>query len=341
MNYKARYIQAVIDFLPARQREEVRKEVDLLICDLMDQKLDQGLSTEDAIVQTLSELGSPAALAERYKEKQSFLIGPALFDLYKIVLQIVMVCTLIGVSIGLALKYMLDTDAMPAAAAGYLGAIFSAIIQSFAWVTIVFAIMEYANIDTKSWQSSNKEWTPDKLPPVTHKSLKIHAAGPIIAIIFLVLFTILATSSYQYLGILVKSETNWSWQAVSFFNEAQFKSYLPMIWIVSLFGLLIECMKLLTKKWTPLVIILQGALTIAASIAACVIFSDSLVWNQQFISELANVKFISEDSALKEQAANIWSSIQKKIIPIVLLFGAIDFISLAFKWVKYTKQSKQ
>src|SRR5690554_2970853 len=86
-----RYIYAVTKRLPENQRKEIEIELRSLIDDMIMSKSDE--PNEAIIKEALLELGDPAELADQYRDKKRYLIGPDYIDQYFFVLKIVLSAT--------------------------------------------------------------------------------------------------------------------------------------------------------------------------------------------------------------------------------------------------------
>src|SRR5690554_3471299 len=95
MNYIERYIHAVVKYLPEKDRLEVRDELKANIYDMLGHD-----HSEENIIRTLEEMGSPFKLALSYMGTEHYIIGPKVYHLYLEVLKIVaMAAVIIGVII--------------------------------------------------------------------------------------------------------------------------------------------------------------------------------------------------------------------------------------------------
>ncbi len=163
-----RYLQAVKFWLPKEQQDDIVAELSEDIRSQIEEqegKLGRKLDSAE-IGAILKRHGRPSLVANRYLPQQ-FLIGPALFPIYKLVLKIVILCYLVPwllVWVGL-----MSFDSSYRAAHSVSGDLVSAWgsfwINSFmaiGIVTVVFAVVE--RIRNKPGFLDN--WDPAKLPPV-------------------------------------------------------------------------------------------------------------------------------------------------------------------------------
>ena len=89
-NLIERYVQEVTRRLPEKERAEVSRELKSNIYDMLPEHPD-----EEAIKKVLNSLGSPAALAEKYRQNPRYLISPAYFDEYTRALKWLMIAGLV------------------------------------------------------------------------------------------------------------------------------------------------------------------------------------------------------------------------------------------------------
>jgi hypothetical protein len=159
-----RYLQSVKLMLPRKQRNDVIRELSDEILSQVEEK-EAGLGrplNEDEQVALLKKLGHPMLLASRYN-KQRYLIDPAIFAIYWMVLRLVLVVTFFGMAVG----------AVAVAATGQgLGKAIAILVQYpfaalsvFAWVTIVFVVLDIIQVKFDFYG----KWDPRTLPKL-HKN---------------------------------------------------------------------------------------------------------------------------------------------------------------------------
>ena len=206
-----RYLQAVKFALPQAQRDDIIKELRDSICSQVEEKeasLGRGLNQEE-VAELLKKMGSPPQLASRYGKPRQ-LISAALFPIYWKVLQL---------ALGIALLvHAALTIGMSAAGKPFLeclGVLFSypgAALMVFAWVTLVFAAMEYfgaklkiAGLSTAALQMgalpNGDHWDPLMLPALTKQEPQKSRFELIAQLVVQTFFGVwwLAGLRYQYL----------------------------------------------------------------------------------------------------------------------------------------------
>ena len=154
MELVERYLQAVRFWLPKAQREDISAELSENIHSQIEER-ESSLGhklTESEVAEILKQHGRPFLVANRFRPQQ-YLIGPALFPTYVLVLKMAAlfyVLPWVLVWIGLRLSHV---------PVGPVGTTFWGL---FGGITVVFVILE--RIQAKSGFLEN--WDPRKLPPV-------------------------------------------------------------------------------------------------------------------------------------------------------------------------------
>lgn len=178
-----RYLQSVKWMLPRNQQDDVVRELSDEILSQVEEKeaaLGRPL-TEDEQVALLKQLGHPMMLASRYR-KQRYLIDPSIFAIYWLVLRLVLVIAFFGMAVG----------AVAVAATGQglgkaLGILFQyplAALSVFAWVTIVFVILDIIQVKFNFFA----KWDPRTLPKLTKKDPKHSMVESVAGLVFGAIF---------------------------------------------------------------------------------------------------------------------------------------------------------
>lgn len=194
-----RYLQSVKSALPKRQQEDVVRELTDEVLSRVEEKEDAlgRPLTEDEQVALLKGLGHPWLLASRYR-KQRYLIDPSIFAVYWIALRLILVVTFFAMAIG----------AVSLAATGQgLGAAWKILFQYpmaalkvFAWVTLVFVVLDIVQAKLNFFE----KWDPRSLPKLSksHKcaSTRDSVAGMVVAAIFGVWWLVALKNQFWLFG---------------------------------------------------------------------------------------------------------------------------------------------
>jgi hypothetical protein len=220
-----RYVYAVTNRLPSNQREDVEKELKSLIDDMLSGRSGGEKPTLKEVEAVLLELGEPSRLADRYRGARRYLIGPENFDTYLMLLKIVGAAVTFGLTLALVIGYIVDPPQHLLEALGhYVSTMLSALAGVFAWLTIVFALLEHYGVNTSDL-AKEKQWRPADLPQVPAKAALIRPLEPILGIVFTVLFIILLNAASQLIGIYSVGEDVVT--VTPLLNREVFKLYLP------------------------------------------------------------------------------------------------------------------
>ena len=168
MDLLDRYLQAVKFWLPRAQQDDIVAELsEDLRAQIEEQetKLGRQLNeTETAAI--LKQRGRPLLVANRYLPQQS-LIGPVLFPVYRFVLKIVVLCSLVPPLMAWIGRMTFDpsyrsTHSIGIAVIGAWGPFWVTAFIAVGVVTIVFAVLERAQSHSRFLE----DWDPRKLRPV-------------------------------------------------------------------------------------------------------------------------------------------------------------------------------
>jgi hypothetical protein len=168
MDLLDRYLQSVGRHLPAARCGDILAELRANLEAQLEEREDElGRPLTNAEIDAwLKELGSPFQMASRYLPQQS-LIGPALFPTYWYVLRLVFVWAVAIYALVNAVLLGINGVTAPAVVEALLR-IPAVIFTTAAWVTLVFAALEFATHryprQCAPLLASTVQWEPDGLP---------------------------------------------------------------------------------------------------------------------------------------------------------------------------------
>lgn len=253
-NLIERYVHDVTRRLPEKDRDEVSKELRSNIYDMLPENAD-----ENEIKAVLYELGAPASLAEKYRQKPRYLISPAIYDDYvrvlRWVLPLVGVVTLvIGMILGaidaikdgmVDLSYVISNTLSKGIALGV-----SATFQALVWTTAGFVIAEH----TGAKAGKEQEWKIEDLPEVLPNGKgKISLSDSITELVLTVVFSILAILLCSGLSPIVFIIQDGDIQIRTLFSSGFLASCIPAIAVMALLGICECIIKMKERRWTALV----------------------------------------------------------------------------------------
>lgn len=276
-----RYIYAVTKELPENYRDEVALDLKALIYEMIDDCDDQ-LSEEQKIESVLRKLGHPKKLAAKYRGKERYLIGPGYFDRYLFFIKIVLLSILIGISVSVGMRALTSNEGVIEVIVDYLFTLFSASLQGLAWVTLIFALLEYYDVSLGA-ESAADEWDPASLPLPPERKADISRGESIFSIIFSTVFLILFVLLSDRIGIYYDIGSDYTF--IPLFNTEVLDNYLVLIVLVFIINILIEVIKVIKGKWTIRLAVVTALLNIISAAVFITIINTMSIWNNEIIME--------------------------------------------------------
>jgi len=181
-----RYLQAIGRNLPRNQRADILSELHSALMDTLDAR--GGDTSEESVVQVIKEMGPPQKVASSYHAEGQYLIGPALYPTFKLVLGIVFTAVIGAqlLAIMLAVGLSGETFSLPE---DFLG-IINGLPSALGMVVIVFALLQYFGVNT---EKEEEAFDPRKLPALEGEDEPVKRGEQIFSIVMeVVLLAILS-----------------------------------------------------------------------------------------------------------------------------------------------------
>lgn len=294
------YVHEVARRLPEKNREDITLELRSTIEDMLPDDYN-----EDDVKSVLEKLGSPSTLANGYLDRPMHLIGPRYFDAYttllKMIVPIAAVIALISMVAENFIGYSGDQAVLNVILkliGEGIGEIFEVGLHVFFWLTLLFVILERTNKDkdTQSLTTKFKKWTPDDLKNIPHIPKK--KAIPKCEVFGGLMWTAVWATLYFYANHLV-GVYNGTASGLKFvvptFNQDVLLQYWPIVVIMIVFEIGISLYKLVQGQWTQRLAIGNAILQVVGTIIFIVIVVNPHLFNEGFITYMANVFTISPD----------------------------------------------
>lgn len=327
-----RYIFDVTRRLPQSQKEDISRELRGLIDDMLEAQA-QGEPTEQDLNAVLLKLGEPKKLANQYRDKNRYLIGPAYYDQYLLLLKIVLRTVFFGMMVAsfvnAALTLNFDSLSMEvnfvvlALVNGVISG-FSGLFQGFAWVTVIFACIEYAAKKEPGKAASQGLWNPSTLPPVPSETAVIRKSEPIAGIILTVVVIILFNFAPQLMGAY---STKNGFASIPIFDLQVLNQSLLFFNICFAMGILRESCKLFFGRYSMKLAMIVLALNAVTVLLTVLLFSNTALWNPDFLRMFSTAQANLGSIDLHK----IWSSLSVIFISIVVFASVLDFGVCLFK----------
>ena len=324
MNLIELYIQEVTRRLPEKNRKDIALELRSTIEDMLPSNY-----SEDDVRSVLEKLGDPVTLAGNYQDRPRHLIGPRYFDVYltllKMILPIAAVISLITMLAEYFIGYSGDQtviESILSLLGKGIARIIGVGIQTFFWLTVVFAIIERMDKgkDSEPLAACLKKWTPDDLKnipkiPKQKAISKIEVFGRL-------MWTAIWSTLYFYANQLVgvyQGGNNGIEFVTPAFNQNVLLQYWPIVVLVIGLEIALALYKLTARQWTKNVAICHSVVEVLGTLVFIVILVHPHLLNHDFITYLTNLFSITAGQLKMWIVGGIMS-----IFAVFAVFNVID-----------------
>ncbi|MFS0724558.1 HAAS signaling domain-containing protein [Paenibacillus sp. 1P07SE] len=330
MELVERYIAAVTGRLPHQQRSEIERELRGLIEDMLEERKGGREASESEIEAVLIELGHPRKLADGYRGSPRYLIGPALMDSYMAVLKIVLFTVLSIMSVIFAVEVILEPAETMHHLVEYTLSLLAAGVQGFAWVTVIFAFLEYRGVG--AWDVTGKreeDWEPADLPPLTEGKLEIKRSEPIVGIVFSVLILVAVWYSPQWIGI--HRFLDGEWLVVPFFDPEKLQVLVYVLLAMFALQLAKDAVKLIFRRWTfklAGINLLFNLATIGLFILAFQVYEP---WNPDFMVGMFEIGLVDLGGDRYDAVSAVWEAVTEYFVLVAIIICIWDAAAAYYK----------
>lgn len=331
MEVVKRYIHAVTQKLPEQQRADIEKELHGLIQDMVEERVQGGEITQNDVEEVLLELGNPSDLADKYRGSKRYLIGPELFPTYLFVLKIALAAIAIATTVAFVIETLLDPAQIQSELTSYISSIISGFFQGFAWVTIIFFLVDYKGINKSKLGMDS--WKLSDLPPLPNQQARIKMSEPIVSITFTIILLVLMTFSIDLFGVSFTRDISIR-TIIPIFDGEVFHRFLPFIWIVFAISILSDIMKIIAGRWSIKLIVFDIVAIVLHFVLAVFMFADSSIWNPHFMQQIAQTDLILNDNDTLQTIQTVWSYATQGILSIIGVILGIQLITTIIKYFK-------
>ena len=278
-----RYIYAVTRYMPEKMKEEVNRELQANILDMLPEN-----PTEMEMTQVLATMGEPQSLARKYYPKDRYLIGPQFYDRYLSLL--ILILPIVGsVLLGLSiLSLFLGTGFDWNWLGTSLQSVISGTLQAALWITVFFAVAERHGLKVE------EKWL-EKLPKVPKTNGKAARAESIFEVILEIILTVgfLAVIAFfpQYLTFNFSEGVNGGGfiffgglnadMSIPIFDLAVLQRALPIIATFAILNLALSFWRLVIKAWNLKLAIFNGVVNVAGMLFFLYLITAGGVFNPQ------------------------------------------------------------
>jgi hypothetical protein len=163
-----RYIAVATRHLPEGSRTDAARDIRVMIDEMVEARIVAGEDPDVAATALLNELGDPSVLARTFEDQPRYLIGPRHYDQYISLMKVLL--TWIPLTAFLALlainvltddRSLVDSFVQGGLDAAWTGVVVAS--QIIFWVTLTFAIMEWAERSGTEPEPAD-QWSISDLP---------------------------------------------------------------------------------------------------------------------------------------------------------------------------------
>lgn len=254
MNHIDRYIYAVVKYLPEKDRTEIAEELRANIYDMLGAD-----HSEENIVRTLEEMGSPFRLALSYMGTEQYLIGPKVYHLYLEVLKIVALAAVIVGVLTFTLELITEVGSIRTIGGvvelivGGFATVFNVLVGFLFWVTVVFVIIERTDSADEMIHSMDKPFKVSSLKDIPNlERKKISKVEMVVSLIFTIVSLYVFVYRNDLIAVYTQSET------IRIFNPEVIAGYRFLLLFSGGLSILVSILKLLYGRWNELLGVLSS-----------------------------------------------------------------------------------
>ena len=265
-----RYLTAVSEILPAKNRQDTVTEIRSLIQDALDDrsKTEGREPDNEMMVEVLKQFGPPEKIVAPYLPER-YLIGPRLFPTFltvlKIALPIIAVLSLVVFWVGVNQASQITGQELLTNLVKSVGEALSAVVQTFGNIVFIFAILQWV-IPEFRLPSKEKEWNPRDLRAISQPD-KIKRGELITEIIFALAGLILFNFYLDKIGIYNNLNGVWSFTPIL---TSAFNAYIPWLDLLWVLTIILDTILLRRGAWqmgTRIFTILVNAFNIGLAVS--------------------------------------------------------------------------
>ncbi len=234
------YAAEVARHLPRSSRADIEAELRSTLEDMLEDRSRKAGRPADEQMEKelLKEYGAPDKVAESYNP-MPYLIGPRMFPFFtkvvgiSVTVLVIVLSVLLGIN--LATQPVSDISGLLKAIGEGLSGVFSAAIQAFGIIVIVFAVVERFVPASEFKLDVDSEWNPEDLLKVSEPD-EVKLWEPVLSIVMTAAALIIFNGYPHLVGLYYRSSLDGSWTAYPILTEAFFKllPWINITWIIEI-----------------------------------------------------------------------------------------------------------
>lgn len=322
------YTYEVTRRLPEKSRADIEMELRSTILDMMPDDY-----TQDDVDAALTQLGSPSKLANQYRERPNYLIGPMFFESYITILKMAAAIAVLVNIVVLVIEHLtLFTEDVTIIESSisflvdFIGSIIEALAGVFIWVTIIFAILERVLDDKSKASMKSKSWKPEDLNNVVpvEKKKRISKVETFFELLGTAIWATIYFKASDIIGIYETTGPNDKLQFVApLFNQEVLLSFWPIMGALIAFQIGLIVYKWIVGRWTNKIAIWNMVYHIALIIFTLIFINQANLFNMDFIRYTGEFFVATNDKLLLRWWNNsIWG-----FVFVFIIISVVDVFS--------------
>lgn len=267
-----RYVEAALRGTRSDERADLELELRGLIDDGIDAAVTaDGTSRDDAEIATLTELGDPSRLADRFRGRTAQLIGPAIYHQWLGLLKILLAVIVPILAAVTAFGAIADDERAAGVLAATIQAAAASAVQIIFWTTVVFAVIERfvpSTEESDDWSVADLPDLPDDQAGVAETAWSVATATFVIAAMFWQRGSTVVTDDGRAVPILEPS--NWSF-------------WWPLIIALLVTEIAVVLVAFRQHRWTPPLFAVFAAVEVAFAAVVIWLISNDQLLNPMFV----------------------------------------------------------
>lgn len=322
----ARYIYAVTRRLPNKMRADIKKELETIISDMLEERCGEKPAGATDVRFVLTELGKPEDLAARYSgDENKALISGEYFLLYKRLLRLILPLVAASTALANVMLLFLSWDA-PAGpdvfdVLGSLANTLSAVLYCFAVMTLVFAIMEKKRVKLDDGDMFAN------LPPVPQKNARIKPYEPVLGMVMHVAAALLFVCFSYVIGVWADGQ---GWLPLLAPNAVQ--ELWPLFALWAAVGIAREAVKLVEGRYTKRLLVATACANAIILLITAAIWLNARLMNPAFV-EFSGGLFSVDGGFIETLFANF----NRFMMAIITLALVLDTLKAAYSYRRFEK----
>ncbi|NMO56848.1 hypothetical protein HH310_37460 [Actinoplanes sp. TBRC 11911] len=260
-----RYVYTALRRVPEQQRADIDRELRASIEDAVEARVEAGEAREQAIENTLTDLGDPSRLADNYANRPQFLIGPELFPVWRRLMTMMFTIVLPVVVAVTVIVQLFDDPDFGKVIGGAIGTILTVGAHLAFWTTALFAVVERTGYGKAELRTT---WSLKDLPryepgAMSRMQLAAFLVWPVIVVAALVL------QQFTFTDVPVLDPELWSF-------------WLPLLIVVTALRGAWGVWVYRLRTWTRASAVANAVLVLAAAIPLIWLLATDQLFNPAF-----------------------------------------------------------